>query len=77
MKIENKVLEEVSNLDLGDNVCFVIPEGIREIDVFAFYECSNLEEVRIPNGVTEIGNGAFDRCSNLHQIMWKGEALNI
>ena len=65
MKIENKVLVEVSNLDLGDNVCFVIPEGMREIDVFAFYECSNLEEVRIPNSVTKIDDFAFFGCTSL------------
>ena len=46
----------------------VIPEGITEIDGFAFYGCVGLTSVTIPNSVTSIGEGAFMECSQLSSV---------
>ena len=46
----------------------VIPEGITEIDGFAFYGCVGLTSATIPNSVTSIGEGAFMECSQLSSI---------
>ena len=48
----------------GTNVKSVtIPEGVLEIDWFAFYNCSSLQKVYIPYTVNSIGYGAFDYCA--------------
>ena len=49
----------------GTNVKSVtIPEGVQEIDWFAFYNCSSLQKVYIPSSITSIGYGAFDYCAS-------------
>ena len=47
---------------------YAIPQGIREIDAYAFFYCTALEEIEIPSSVTTIGEGAFFGCSNLKSI---------
>ena len=47
---------------------YAIPQGIREIDAYAFFCCTALEEIEIPSSVTTIGEGAFFGCSNLKSI---------
>jgi len=42
----------------------VIPEGVRTIEGFAFFECCSLEYVSIPSTVEYIG-GNFICCENL------------
>ena len=42
----------------------ILPEGIREIDWFAFYKCPFLENIYVPISVTSIGYGAFDYCAS-------------
>ncbi|MBQ6078832.1 MAG: leucine-rich repeat protein [Muribaculaceae bacterium] len=46
----------------------VIPEGITEIDGFAFYGCVGLTSVKIPNSVASIGEGAFMDCTQLNSV---------
>ncbi len=46
----------------------VIPEGVREIEQYAFSYCSNLEKVKIADSVTTIGYMAFYDSSNLKTI---------
>ncbi len=41
----------------------VLPEGLCEIDWFAFYKCPFLEKIYVPSTVVSIGYGAFDYCS--------------
>lgn len=51
---------------LGSNVSSVhIPEGVEEIDVFAFADCKNLVSITIPESVTQIGSFAFRDCRSL------------
>ncbi|MBR2876649.1 MAG: leucine-rich repeat protein, partial [Clostridia bacterium] len=46
----------------------IIPEGVRKINDFAFYNCTPLTSVIIPDGVTSIGNSAFEGCSALTKV---------
>ena len=46
----------------------VIPDNIREIDSFAFYDCIKLTSVIIPNSVKKIGDCAFANCSSLTNV---------
>ena len=46
----------------------VIPEGVTEINSYAFYSYYNLKSVTIPSSVTSVGIGAFARCDNLEKV---------
>ena len=46
----------------------VIEEGVENIGMYAFWQCSALTAVTIPNSVTIIGTGAFYNCSNLTTV---------
>ncbi len=52
----------------GNDKVVVIPEGIREIDDYAFYGASNMEEVFIPQSVQLMGNNVFYDCESLKNI---------
>lgn len=39
------------------------------IEAFAFYECSNIENVTIPNTVSKIGSYAFGSCTGITSIV--------
>ncbi len=46
----------------------VIPEGVIEIQNYAFAGLTALEEVVLPSTLTKIGGGAFQGCEKLRQI---------
>lgn len=46
----------------------VIPDGITNIQSFAFYRANTVTSVHIPNSVTCIGSHAFYRCSMLRSV---------
>ena len=48
---------------------FVVPQSVRTIDVSAFRECQQLEEIIIPDKVTSIGRWAFEKCNKLRRIV--------
>ena len=43
----------------------IIPEGVVEINKYAFWGCKNLKEINIPESVRAIGEFAFSGCSSL------------
>ncbi len=45
-----------------------LPESLKRIEAYSFYQASKLEEVIMKEGVTFIGNGAFYECSSLEYI---------
>lgn len=45
-----------------------LPEGLTEIQLWAFGGCSSLESVNIPTTVTSLGQHAFDSCTSLKSI---------
>jgi len=62
--IENGVLKKY----VGHGGDVVIPEGVTEIGVQAFYMCRYLNTVLIPDTVKTIGREAFRDCIGLKQI---------
>lgn len=55
----------------------IIPEGVTEINKYAFLYCSSLKSVTLPEGLTSIGISAFLGCSNLTSITIPSSVSNI
>lgn len=49
----------------------VIPEGVTEIQKYAFYNCTGLREVAIPNDVKFIRENAFYNCTKLERVVYE------
>ncbi len=47
----------------------IIPDGITNIDSYAFFECRNLKTIHIPSSVKNIGRYAFAVCENLTNVV--------
>ena len=47
---------------------YTIPNGVKSVASYAFYDCVNLTGVTIPDSVTYIGEPAFVQCSSLTAI---------
>ena len=45
-----------------------IPNSMRKIGEWAFYNCDSLESINIPNSITSIGNQAFVECASLKYV---------
>ena len=63
-----------TELYVGDNLVTdaVIPDSVKKIPDYAFYECENITSVTIGAGVAEIGNSAFYNCEKLEKIVLNG-----
>ena len=48
---------------------FDIPNGVTEIEEFAFLSCEALRVINIPSTVTTIGARSFEGCKNLYSII--------
>ena len=46
-----------------------IPNSVKYIDQWAFYNCSSLSTIVIPNKVEKINNEVFKNCSNLISVV--------
>ena len=42
----------------------IIPDSVKNIEKYAFYDCENLTSIFIPDSVKDIGNCAFYGCKN-------------
>lgn len=57
------------NSNVSSNLTTVqLPEGLTDIDNYAFYGCNSLASVTIPNSVTSIGNYAFYKCNSIRSV---------
>lgn len=45
-----------------------IPEGIKTVDRFAFFNNNNVEEIQLPDGLRFIAQESFARCGSLTKI---------
>lgn len=63
--------KEVSLIFLrGSNLTsIIIPETVKTIGAYAFYNCTNLISVTMPDSVTGIGEYAFYGCNGLENIV--------
>lgn len=65
-KIKDAVLLEYK----GDKEVVEIPDGVKVIDEFAFYENKTIKKVVFPDSVTQIKKCAFANCENLQEIVF-------
>ena len=49
-----------------------LPNSIKVISSYAFYECHSLKKITIPASVEEIGDHAFENCPSLEQTIIEG-----
>lgn len=56
---------------------YTIPNSVKTIGDYAFYNCQNLTSVTISDGVINIGNGAFYNCMNLVNVTIPDSVINI
>ena len=54
-----------------------IPNSVRNIRNFAFYNCSGLTSITIPNSVTSIGYNAFRDCTGLTSVVIGNSVTSI
>ncbi|GEM_PF-6156086 len=59
----------------GGAEAYTIPDGVRQIGAFAFYE-AQIDAITFPNGLESIGKGAFSRCT-LREIALPDSVKNI
>ena len=64
----NAIIRTADNVLISGGPNTIIPNGVTEIGVGAFYGNANLTSIDIPNSVTKIGNGAFSECKSLTSI---------
>lgn len=70
-------LSNSADMNVYDNLTEVIlPEGLLEIDYFAFANCG-FEKITLPNSLQTIGTGAFSNCGNLKKIEIPAEVNKI
>ena len=55
----------------------VIPDSVKTIGDYSFYECSNLTTVIMSNNVTTIGKDAFYNCTNLEYFDLPGSLKTV
>ncbi len=65
---ENGKLQESAFSGDTSIATIAIPEGVKTIGRYAFYNCTSLESVTIPSTVTSIEDSAFQGCSNLKSV---------
>ena len=47
---------------------FTVPEGVKTVSAFAFYNCPGLTEVKLPESLTAIEDSAFNHCTSLSAV---------
>ena len=61
--IGNEAFKRITNTTPSNWVTSIsLPEGLKTIGNYAFYQCFNLTEIVVPDSVTSIGQYAFGSC---------------
>lgn len=63
--VEESALHELSGSYLK---ALTLPDGVKKIGGFAFYNCNMLETLELGRNMTETGSDAFMNCRNFHRI---------
>ena len=53
----------------------VIPEGVEELEDYAFAELGTLNKITLPSTLTRIGAHAFENCAGLNQVVISAKAM--
>lgn len=56
---------------------YIVPEGVIEIQGFAFNGCFKLKEIYLPKSLEHIGSQAFYHCPNLRYFYYNGTSENL
>ncbi len=56
---------------------YYIPNGVKIIGKYAFYECQGLENIIIPDSITNIESTAFSYCNKLESIVIPDSVTSI
>lgn len=56
---------------------WIIPDSVKQINDYAFFNCENIEKVIIPSSVTTIGNNAFSGCTGLKNLTISSSVTTI
>ena len=54
-----------------------IPDGVKRIEYYTFYNCDNLKSVTLPDGLEYIGQNAFYYCDNLESVNIPTQVVTI
>lgn len=70
-----KNIEKIGYSCFGNSLLeeFIIPEGVKYIDDYAFEQCPNLEKIVIPESVISIGKDVFRSCSKIVEFSIKSK----
>lgn len=71
--IENGVLKKYT----GSDEHVVVPEGVKEIDAFAFEDSYNMTELTLPDGLVNICAAAISLCEHLMSVNIPDTVTNI
>ena len=55
----------------------IIPNGVKAIPSYAFYNCTGFTSVTIPNSVTSVGSWAFRGCTDLTSVTIPASVTSI
>lgn len=52
----------------GKSGNYTVPNGVKTIGTYAFYDCDKVKSVKLSGTVTKISKNAFEMCSNMNYI---------
>ena len=73
----NAIIETATNTLISGCKNTIIPNGVKSIGSYAFYNCTGLTSIEIPNSITSIGSSAFQYCSGLTSISIPNSVTSI
>ena len=64
------IIKEICDVDYYENKIeeIIIPDGVTEIERYAFVGCTNVKEINLPETLETIGYYAFGSCTGLESI---------
>lgn len=71
------IIETATNTLVTGSAGTVIPDGIKAIGDYAFYNCTGLTAIVIPEGVTTIGSYAYYQCNGVTSISLPNSLTSI
>lgn len=72
----NSIMPEGSE-DVREPLCgdrlreIYLPDGLRAVGDYAFYNCMGLSKIRFPASVARMGGGAFVACNHLQAVVFQ------